>query len=118
MLEFWLYIKQNVINAAGESFGRSEEAKLDVKNCLYEFKSRLGGISLRTCQWKALLKWFLRCQSINIIVEETKIKYKVLKALNLIRQIMARDIPKVFEGIVEVDETYLGGQKKVTAKKR
>ena len=25
---------------------------------------------------------------------------------------MAKDIPKIFEGIVEIDETYLGGQKK------
>jgi len=98
---------------SGKKFWQVRRGKLRCKNCLYEFKPRLGGISLTRYQWKALLKWFLRCQSINTIVEETKIsEYKVLKALNLIRQIMAKDIPDVFEGIVEVDETYLGGQKK------
>lgn len=97
----------------GKKFWKVRRGKLRCKNCLYEFRSRLGNISLTRYQWKALLKWFLRCQSINTIVEETKIsEYKVLKALNLTRQIMVKDIPDVFEGIVEVDETYLGGQKK------
>lgn len=60
-----------------------------------------------------LLKWFLRCQSIDVVIEETGIsKYKVLKVLNRTRQVMAHDIPEIFEGIIEVDETYLGGQKK------
>jgi len=48
-----------------------------------------------------------------VVCEETGLsKYKVFKALGLIRQCMTKDIPEVFEGIVEVDETYLGGQKK------
>ena len=48
-----------------------------------------------------------------MICEETGLsKYKILRALSLIRQCMAKDIPEIFEGIVEVDETYLGGQKK------
>jgi len=33
----------------------------------------------------------------------------VLRALILVREAMVRDIPPVFEGIVEIDETYLGG---------
>jgi len=97
----------------GKKFWKVRRGKFRCKNCLYEFKPRLGKIALTRSQWKALLKWFLRCQSVNVVCEETGIsKYKVLKALNLIRQIMAKDIPDVFEGIVEVDETYLGGQKK------
>ena len=97
----------------GKKFWHVRRGKLRCKNCLYEFKPRLGGISLTRYQWKALLKWFLRCQSVNVICEETGIsKYKVLKALSLVRQTMVKDIPDVFEGIVEVDETYLGGKKK------
>lgn len=62
---------------------------------------------------KKLLKWFLRCQNINVIKEETKIsEYKILKALMVVRKVMAKDTPDIFEGEVEVDETYLGGQKK------
>lgn len=34
------------------------------------------------------------------------------KALRLLRTPMTKDVPAVFEGTVEVDETYLGGQKK------
>ncbi len=98
---------------SGNKFWRVRRGKLRCKNCLYEFKPKIGNVSLTKPQWKRVLKWFLRCQSVNVVCEETGIsKYKVLKALNLIRIIMAKDIPEVFEGIIEVDETYLGGQKK------
>jgi transposase len=94
----------------GKKFWKIRRGKLRCKHCLYEFVPRIGGISLTRYQWKALLKWFLRCQSANVIVEETGIsKYKVLKALTLVRQGMAVDIPAIFEGEVEIDETYLGG---------
>ena len=98
---------------SGKKFWQVRRGKLRCQNCLYEFKPKIGGINLTRYQWKALLKWFLRCQSANVVCEETGLsKYKVLKALGLVRQGMAQDIPEVFEGIVEVDETYLGGQKK------
>jgi transposase-like protein len=97
----------------GKRFWRVRRGKVKCKNCRYEFKFKIGNLSLEIEEWKALLKWFLRCQSINVVTEETGIsEYKVLKALGLVRQVMAKDIPGVFEGTVEVDETYLGGQKK------
>lgn len=97
----------------GKKFWKVRRGKLRCKNCLYEFKPRIGGIDLTRYQWKKLLKWFLRCQSVNVVCEETGIsKYRVLKALNLVREGMVKDVPDVFEGVVEVDETYLGGQKK------
>ena len=34
---------------------------------------------------------------------------RVLRALIVVRQAMVRDVPHVFSGVVEVDETYLGG---------
>jgi len=96
-----------------KKFWKVRRGKLRCQNCLYEFKPKIAGINLTRYQWKNLLKWFLRCQSANVACEETGIsKYQVLKALTLARKGMARDIPEVFEGIVEVDETYLGGQKK------
>ena len=98
---------------SGKKFWKVRRGKLRCQNCQYEFVPKIGGVSLTKYQWKALLKWFLRCQSANVVCEETGLsKYKVLKALGLVRQVMAKDIPEVFEGIVEVDETYLGGQKK------
>lgn len=37
-------------------------------------------------------------------------KKRVLRALTVVREVMSRDVPEVFEGQVEVDETYVGGQ--------
>jgi transposase len=102
---------------SGKKFWKVRRGKLRCKNCKYEFVPKLGGVGLTRYQWKTLLKWFLRCQSINVVVEETGIsEYKVLKALTLVRQVMVTDIPDIFDGIVEVDETYLGGQWKFKRK--
>lgn len=98
---------------SNKHFWRVRRGKLKCKKCRYEFVPRIGGIRLTKSDWKALLKWFLRCQNVSVVSEETGIsKYKILKALVLVRQVMVKDVPDVFEGIVEVDETYLGGQKK------
>jgi len=102
---------------SGKKFWKVRRGKLRCQNCRYEFVPKIGGISLTRYSWKVLLKWFLRCQSINVIAEETRIsKYKILKALNLVRKVMILDVPEVFSGIIEVDETYLGGQWKYKRK--
>ncbi len=49
-------------------------------------------------------------QSSNSIGEQTGFdKKRVLRALLKIRMVLAKDIPDIFSGTVEVDETYLGG---------
>lgn len=102
---------------SGKKFWKVRRGKLRCQKCGYEFVPRIGRIGLTKYQWKALLKWFLRCQSINVIIEETKIsKYKILKALILVRKVMTLDVPEAFSGVVEVDETYLGGQWKYKRK--
>ena len=59
---------------------------------------------------KKLLRWFLLGLSSEVIARETNLgKGRVLRALILVREAMVRDIPPVFEGVVEIDETYLGG---------
>lgn len=110
---YWVKCKK----CSGKKFWKVRRGKLRCKDCGYEFVPRIGKISLTRYQWKALLKWFLRCQSINVVAEETHIsKYKILKALDLVRKGMVWDIPEVFSGTVEVDETYLGGQWKYKRK--
>ena len=49
--------------------------------------------------------------STNTILTRVNIsKYMLLKVLAIMRTAMTHDVPEIFEGTVEVDETYLGGQ--------
>jgi len=58
-----------------------------------------------------LLHWFLRGLPARAIAQEAGLERKrVLRALMYVRLAMQQDIPEVFSGTVEVDETYLGGQ--------
>ena len=89
------------------------------KKCLYEWKQKIAGFSLTRKEWQKILFWFVLDHDIRTVVEQTKIsKYSVEKALKITRQVMASDVPGIFEGTVEVDETYLGGQKKNKTKKQ
>ncbi len=65
---------------------------------------------LDRAEWKRLLRWFLLGLSSTAISREAGLgREQVLRALTMVREAMVRDIPPVFEGIVEVDETYPGG---------
>jgi len=53
----------------------------------------------------------MRGQSAKSISEETGLdRLRVIRALIYVRKAMKTDIPDQFSGIVEVDETYMGGQ--------
>ena len=83
------------------------------KNCFYEFKTRLGSLGLSRTNWKKIIFWFVLDQPILVIEKQTGIShYSVVRATKILRQAMVRDVPGIFSGTVEVDETYLGGQKK------
>ena len=50
-------------------------------------------------------------QNSNSIVKRTKFeRRRVFRALTKIRIVLAKDVPEIFSGTVEVDETYVGGQ--------
>jgi len=60
---------------------------------------------------KQIVAEFLLEHSTNLILERVNIsKYKLLKILTLIRIELTLNVPEIFAGTVEVDETYLGGQ--------
>lgn len=62
-------------------------------------------------EWRQVIGWLLREQSAKAIAEVTGLDRKrVIRALMYARKAMAVDVPEQFSGIVEVDETYLGGQ--------
>ncbi len=80
-------------------------------NCRHEWNPKSLPLRLTKKQWKQILKLFVLCLSSNKIVEQTGItKPRIIRALMYVRKAMSMDIPKQFSGIVEVDETYLGGQ--------
>jgi transposase len=62
---------------------------------------------------RSIIQEFILEHSTNIILARVNVsKYKLLKTLTLLRIEMAKDVPEAFDGYVEVDETYLGGQMK------
>ena len=81
------------------------------KECRHEWNPTSLPLRLTKKQWKQILKWFMFGLSSNQISEQTGItKPRILRALTYTRKVMAKDVPKQFSGIVEVDETYIGGQ--------
>ena len=81
------------------------------------FPGRLP-LHLTLAEWKKILYWFIREQSSNSISAETGIEQRrVLRALLYVRKALILDVPDIFSGTVEVDETYMGGQWKNKKKK-
>lgn len=79
--------------------------------CRHEYRISAFPVRLKRSEWKSIIKWFILEQSISSISEQTGIsRYQVMRALLHIRRLMALQVPEVFSGTVEVDETYLGGQ--------
>ena len=89
------------------------------KNCRYEWKPKIAGLRLTKAVWRKILFWFVLGHSLRTISAQTGVShYSVEKAVGIARSIMVQDVPGVFSGTVEVDETYLGGQKKNKRKKQ
>ena len=77
----------------------------------YEWKPGRLPLHLTQKEWSIILHWILRGLPAVVIAQETGIERKrVLRALTYVRMAFQKDIPEVFSGIVEVDETYIGGQ--------
>lgn len=107
------------IRCQNRKFYKVRRGKLKCKNCGYEFKPKIAGLKIKRALLKQIVYWFVLEHSVRAIAEQTKIShYLALKVINLLRRIMLKDVPGIFSGTVEVDETYLGGQKKNKTKKQ
>jgi transposase len=85
--------------------------KRKCSRCKYEFTPHRLPLYLTKDQWKEIITWFLLEQSSQNISVRTRFERKrVMRALTLIRSALIKDVPEIFSGTVEVDETYLGGQ--------
>jgi len=79
--------------------------------CQYEFTPHRLPLRLTRDQWKDIINWFLLEQSSqNISIRTSLERRRVMRALTIVRRALTKDVPEIFSGTVEVDETYLGGQ--------
>ena len=79
--------------------------------CKYEWQPGRFPLRFTASQWRSVAMTFLKGFSGHATAGETGFDRKrILRALLLIRTVMAKDVPEVFSGFVEVDETYLGGK--------
>lgn len=78
--------------------------------CKYDFIPHQLPLRITREEWREILHLFLMEQSSNSIAEQTGLdKKRVLRALLKVRMALATEVPEIFTGTVEVDETYLGG---------
>ena len=78
--------------------------------CRYDWLPRALPLRLTPAEWRRLLRWFVLGHSAEVIAQEAQLhRQRVLRALLLVRQAIVRDVPPLFSGLVEVDETYVGG---------
>lgn len=78
--------------------------------CRYEWRPGMLPLRLTLGEWRRLLRWFVLGHSAEVIAQAARLhRQRVLRALLLVRQAMVRDVPPLFSGLVEVDETYVGG---------
>ena len=93
-----------------EKLYRMSTGKRRCSHCRYDFHPYRLPLYLTRDQWKAIITWFLLEQSSQTIANRTGIERKrVLRALTWVRRVLISNIPDVFSGTVEVDETYVGG---------
>lgn len=91
--------------------------KLKCKKCRREFSDdrylKIPSIRATEKQWRACVKIFLRQRTNRSICIETGFCHcQVSKMTRYLREIMLQDVPAMFNGTTEVDETYIGGQRK------
>lgn len=111
----------NMVQTICPSCGYSRTWKLrrnkqKCKRCRKEFSDKkypVSGFRLETSDWLKIIKVFLCERTIVRIVEESGISQKtVQKATHHIRLKMNEEKPMFFKGPIEMDETYIGGQRK------
>lgn len=88
-----------------------KDTRFKCKNCGKKFSPNKGKISLKKNILRQIISEFVLEHSTDIILERVDVsKYKLLRVLTILRMEMTLDVPSVFEGTVEVDETYIGAQ--------
>jgi len=86
------------------------DGKRRCAQCTYDFLLHKLPLRLSRHEWKKIIHLFLMEQNSDSIIERTGFeKRRVFRALTKIRIALAKDVPEIFSGTVEVDETNRGG---------
>ncbi len=101
------------------SFSRSWSVrgkKRKCKRCRREFSDKtypVAGFRINKKTWQIVAATFLRERTERRVAEEASTSLKTAqRAVHHLRTLMPADVPAPFTGIVEMDETYIGGQRK------
>lgn len=71
------------------------------------------GIRSQESEWRACIRIFLRERTLLAVVHSTAIpRSRAHRMMQHLRNRMAREVPPIFSGVTELDETYIGGQRK------
>lgn len=94
-------------------FWQLADGRLKCIRCKHRFPKQKKKVLIEPRLFRKVIQEFVLEHSTDVILARLNIsKYKLLKVLTLLRIVMTKDVPEIFSGIVEVDETYLGGQMK------
>jgi transposase len=104
-------MKTNCPKCSSKKYWLLKDGRFKCTQCRKTFTDRRKHLRITTATVRKVVQEFLLEHSTNVILTRVIIsRYMLLKLLTLLRMVMAQDVPEVFEGTVEVDETYLGGQ--------
>ncbi len=106
-------VKRICPKCSSNRFWSLKDGRFRCTKCRKTFSDFRKKISISQIKLRTVIQEFLLEHSTNIILTRVDIsKYMLLKILTLLRVAMTQDVPEAFEGTVEVDETYIGGQLK------
>lgn len=90
--------------------------KKKCKRCRKEFSNRpypVSGFRLTIDSWQKAVQTFIRERSLLRVAERTQVSSKTAQRMtHLFRESMTNEPWQICSGIVEMDETYIGGQRK------
>jgi len=96
---------------SSNGFWLLKDGRFRCSKCRKTFSDPRQLLKITKAKLRKVVEEFLLEHSTNVILSRVDIsKYMLLKVLTLLRVAMTQDVPEVFDGTVEVDETYLGGQ--------
>ncbi len=87
--------------------------KFKCANCKYEWKTKNFPLRMTKTQWRKILRFYVLGLSSNKIAIETGIdKKRILRALNIVREVMIQNNPKALNDKLGASDPYIGSQPK------